>query len=74
LIDPVSFLGEFQSLHLLEFAQEVCGLGFKEKPDYPKLRFLLEKIILNEGKEPSKVMCWQEIIPEESEEQIGNRR
>jgi len=40
-------------------------LSFEEKPNYNKLRFLLEKNLMNLGKAPSKYMDWLEGEPDQ---------
>ena len=51
---------------LIDFANEVYGIGFKEKPNYGKLRFLLTKEMLNVDLMPSLKFDWNEY--EESKE------
>ena len=48
-------------MHLLEFAKAVYSIGFKEKPSYGKLKFLLLKSLMNDDIEPSKVLDWMRL-------------
>ena len=49
---------QFNSLHLIPFAKEVFSYEFKEKPNYNKLRFLLEKNLLDKNTVPNKQYDW----------------
>ena len=43
---------------MVDFAKEVYNIGFKEKPNYGKLRFLLTKEMLNIDLVPSLKFDW----------------
>lgn len=49
-------------MQLLEFAEEIYSYGFKDKPDYSKLRFLLTKEILKLNEVPDDVFDWNRRI------------
>jgi len=49
---------EFNCGFLLNFAEAVTALKFEEEPNYNRLRFLLEKNVLNLNQTPSKYMDW----------------
>ena len=40
--------------HLIDFAEDLYSLSFKEVPNYNKLRFLLTKELLSIGMIPNK--------------------
>lgn len=44
--------------HLLEFVKEVYQIGFKEDPNYDKLKFLLTRSILDAGQVPNNEYDW----------------
>ena len=44
----------FNSAHMIPFAKEVLSLDFFDKPNYNKLRFLLEKNLLDKNMVPTK--------------------
>lgn len=49
---------EFRSKHMQDFADEVFSIDFKERPNYGKLRFLLERNLLNLNIIPDKNYDW----------------
>ena len=48
----------FNSSHMVPFAKEIFSIGFKEKPNYSKLRFLLEKNLLDKNMVPNNIYDW----------------
>lgn len=47
-----------QSIDLLPFTKEAFKIGFKEEPDYPKLKFLLKKVLLDRDEVPDMIFDW----------------
>ena len=43
---------------LLEFVNEVFSIGFADEPNYNKLKFLLTRALLDDGKVPNKDYDW----------------
>lgn len=47
---------------MIPFAEEIFSIEFKEKPNYSKLRFLLERNLLESNEVPNKVYDWNENV------------
>jgi len=45
---------------LIPFADKIFALGYKEKPNYDELRFLLKKNLLDQNIVPNKYFDWNE--------------
>ena len=45
---------------MMDFAEEIYSYSFRKKPNYRKLRFLLEKEILSYDEVPNCVFDWNE--------------
>ena len=43
---PSKFCGDPKCVHLVPFAEKIYSLKFDEEPEYSKLRFMLEKCLL----------------------------
>ena len=62
---------KYKSLHLIPFAKEIFNIGFKEKPNYKKLRFLLEKNLLDQNMVPNKQYDWNKDLNEDIFQQVS---
>lgn len=49
---------ESRAFHISAFVDEAMSYKFEESPDYNKLRFLLEKVLLDKKITPSKKYDW----------------
>ena len=49
---------ESRAFHISQFVQEIMDYKFEETPDYNKLRFLLEKVLLDKRIIPNKKYDW----------------
>ena len=48
--------------HLIEFGKVAYSLKFDEEPNYKKLKFLLEKNLLNQSIIPTHKICFEQEI------------
>lgn len=51
-------LQKSRAYHLLPFVEEVFSLKFEDSPDYNKLRFLLQKVLLDQNISPGTKFDW----------------
>lgn len=55
---PKKFCSSSECDYFIEFAELIYDLRFDEKPEYGKLRFILEKNLMDVDLYPSRVFDW----------------
>ena len=66
-------ISQTRAHHLLPFAELVFSYRFEDEPDYSQLKWLLERVLLNQNIAPSNKFDWIKSSKENSPLKTSNK-